>query len=244
MNNVEKVIAIATAEIGYLEKKSNSQLDDKIANAGSNNFTKYWRDMYPSYQGNAWCDCFVDWCFTKAYGKDAAQKLECGGCGVFYTPTSAKKYKDAKQWFTSPKVGDQIFFRNSKRICHTGIVYKVDSKYVYTIEGNTSGASGVIANGGGVCKKQYALNSSYIAGYGRPKYDVAETFKPYKVKTTADLNIREGVGTTTKIVGLLKKGHEFTIREEKSGWGRVCVISDSNKKTVNGWVSLKYTQRV
>ena len=38
---IEKVILIAKNEIGYLEKKSNSQLDSKTANAGSNNYTKY-----------------------------------------------------------------------------------------------------------------------------------------------------------------------------------------------------------
>ena len=37
--NAEKVILIAKNEIGYLEKKSNSQLDDKTANAGSGNYT-------------------------------------------------------------------------------------------------------------------------------------------------------------------------------------------------------------
>ena len=62
------VINIAKAEVGYLEKKSNSQLDSKTANAGSANYTKYGRDMhaiYPSVMDfpAAWCDCFVDWCF-------------------------------------------------------------------------------------------------------------------------------------------------------------------------------------
>lgn len=44
---VDKLLLIAETEIGYLEKKSNSQLDDKTANAGSNNYTKYARDLYP-----------------------------------------------------------------------------------------------------------------------------------------------------------------------------------------------------
>ena len=43
--------------------------------------------------------------------------------------------------------------------------------YVYTIEGNTSVASGVIANGGGVCRKKYSLSYNRIYGYGRPEYD-------------------------------------------------------------------------
>lgn len=174
--NVNKVIEIALAEVGYLEKRSNSSLDSKTQNAGSANYTKYGRDMhnlYPSYMDfpAAWCDCFVDWCFYKAYGKTNAMKL-LGGKFDDYTVNSAQLYKNKGAWYTSnPKVGDQIFFKNSSRICHTGLVYKVTSTTVYTIEGNTSGASGVVANGGGVCKKSYALNYSRIAGYGRPAYD-------------------------------------------------------------------------
>jgi hypothetical protein len=32
---VNKVVDIAMAEVGYIEKKSNANLDDKTANAGS-----------------------------------------------------------------------------------------------------------------------------------------------------------------------------------------------------------------
>ena len=177
--DISKVISTAEGEVGYLEKKSNKNLDSKTGNAGSNNFTKYWRDLAPSFQKQPWCDTFVSWCFLKTYGRDAAQKLLCGGFNNYYTPTSAELFKKNKQWFTSPKAGDQIFFKNSKRICHTGLVYGVDKLYVYTIEGNTSGASGVIPNGGGVCKKKYRLNDPAIAGYGRPAYGS-------QVKPTAD----------------------------------------------------------
>lgn len=174
-NYASKVIDIALKEVGYLEKKSNKSLDNKTANAGHANYTKYGRDMHKIYPSTmdfpaAWCDCFVDYCFYKAFGVANAKGL-LGGRFDDYTPNSAGLYKNKKAWHTSPKVGDQIFFHNGTRICHTGIVYKVDSKYVYTIEGNTSTASGVVANGGGVCKKKYALNYSRIAGYGRPKYD-------------------------------------------------------------------------
>ena len=168
--DINKLIQIAKNEVGYLEKKSNAQLDSKTGNAGSNNYTKYWRDLAPSYQGQAWCDCFVDWCFNRAYGSIVAQQLECGGFKEFYTPTSAKCYKAKGQWFTSPKVGDQIFFKNSERICHTGIVVAVSATSVTTIEGNTSAGTTVIPNGGGVFEKTYAINHSRIAGYGRPNY--------------------------------------------------------------------------
>lgn len=208
-----KVIDAALEEVGYLEKKTNAQLDDKTANAGSNNYTKYARDYAKhsgiNVQGQPWCDVFVDEMFVKAFGVEAAKKL-LGGFSA-YTPTSAQYFKNRKQWYTSaPKPGDIIFFKNTQRICHTGIVEKADNKYVYTIEGNTSGASGVIANGGGVCRKTYDLNNARIAGYGRPAYDtvVATTEstakheqKTYEVKrgyqTLVDLNVRNTPGSSS-----------------------------------------------
>lgn len=175
-NTVQKVLNIAEAEVGYLEKKTNADLDSKTKNAGYNNYTKYGRDMhelYPSVMDfpAAWCDCFVDWCFYKAYGTANAKKLLCGDFND-YTVISAQLYKNKKAWHKSPKVGDQIFFNNSKGgICHTGLVYKVDTLYVYTIEGNTSSTAGVVANGGAVAKKKYAKTYGRIAGYGRPQYE-------------------------------------------------------------------------
>lgn len=181
-NTVDKVLKVAEGEVGYLEKRSNSQLNSKTANAGSANWTKY--GAYFSTNPAAWCDMFVDWCFVQAYGK-AQAKAMIGGKFSGYTPTSAQYYKNMGRWYTkNPKVGDQIFFKNSVRICHTGIVYKVTSTTVYTIEGNTSGASGVIANGGGVCKKSYSLSYNRIAGYGRPKYDTVTTSTPSQTTQT------------------------------------------------------------
>lgn len=184
-NTVDKVINIALNEVGYLEKKSNSQLDSKTANAGSSNYTKYGKNM--GCNGLAWCDAFVDDCFVQAYGREKAKDL-LGGFSN-YTPTSAQYFKDMGRWHTSnPQIGDQIFFRNNTRICHTGIVYQVDSSRVYTIEGNTSGASGVIANGGGVCKKSYPLNYSKIAGYGRPKYENTKSSNNISIVSSPNTN--------------------------------------------------------
>ena len=65
--SAEKVLEIAKNEIGYEEKRSPLQLDDKHANKGSGNFTKYgaW------YNGGRalsepWCAEFVSWCFYEA----------------------------------------------------------------------------------------------------------------------------------------------------------------------------------
>ena len=180
-NTVDKVLAIAKAEVGYLEKKNGDAryLYDKRANAGYNNYTKYGKEMHEIYPAvmdypAAWCDCFVDWCFYKAYGVATAKSLLDGNFDD-YTVASANMYKNHNAWYTNnPKVGDQVFFKNSYGgICHTGLVIAVDNLYIHTIEGNTSAALGVVANGGGVSQKKYALNYSRIAGYGRPKYDTS-----------------------------------------------------------------------
>lgn len=228
-NYASTVINIALAEVGYLEKKSNKNLDSKTANAGSANYTKYGRDMHNLYPAvmdfpAAWCDAFVDWCFQKAYGVSNAKGLLAGNFND-YTPSSAQLYKNKGAWGTAPKIGAQIFFKNSTRICHTGLVYGFDNKYVYTVEGNTSGASGVIANGGGVCKKKYALTNSKIAGYGYPKYDAepVKTEKTSKVtatgtadnfskalagtyETAANLHLRNDAGSSNKSLCIIPKG--------------------------------------
>ena len=152
---INALIATAEAEVGYLEKKSNAKLDDKKANAGSKNYTKYWRDVKPDFQGESWCACFVSWCFMVTFGQDAAKKL-LGHFPFVYCPTLA-----AKTTNKTPKRGSVIlFWRPAKnRYGHTGIVYDVDNTYVYTIEGNTSGGSEVDSNGGGVHRKKYRLSS-------------------------------------------------------------------------------------
>lgn len=167
---VNKLIKVAEEEIGYIEKATNKDLDDKIANAGKNNYTKYARDLYPTLQGQAWCDMFVDWCFVKAFGKINAEKM-IGGFSA-YTPSSAKYYKDRGRFLTMPCEGEQVFFKNSSRICHTGIVTRVDGDYIYTIEGNTSNSGILVTNGGCVCAKKYNINNGSIAGFGEPDYDI------------------------------------------------------------------------
>ena len=61
---VEEFIAVAKAEIGYVEKDSKKDLDNKGANAGSKNFTKY-GEWYKN-NGVYWCQQFVSWCAYEA----------------------------------------------------------------------------------------------------------------------------------------------------------------------------------
>lgn len=210
MKAIDRLIAVAENEIGYLEKKSNSYLDDKTANAGSNNYTKYNRDM-KAWAGSAgindqWCQNFVDWCFVTAFGLENAKKLIYKFTN--YTPSGSDAFKNKGRYIKrgqrKPKRGDVVYFYSSAkgRIGHVGIVYNVSNSTVYTIEGNTSGASTLVTNGGGVRKKSYSLTSTYIDGYGSVDYSLiaadgwdtptASVEKIYKLGDRALYNYTEG----------------------------------------------------
>lgn len=176
---MERLIEKAKYWVGYLEKASNSNLDDFKENAGYNNYTCFARDYYEhtgnNYQGQAWCAMFVSEMFVQAYGLENAKKLINGLYS--YCSYGVNQFNQIGQWDTDPQVGDVIFFTNGTRAYHTGIVYEVSNGYVYTIEGNTSDTSGIIENGGAVAKKSYALTYSKILGYGRPDYLLVEESK-------------------------------------------------------------------
>lgn len=228
-NYASKVIQIAQAEVGYLEKASNKDLDSKTGNAGKNNYTKYARDLDAiagfyngKKNGYEWCDVFVDWCFVKAYGVDNAKKLLCQpakslGAGCTY---SKRYYERNGRFKTSPQAGDQIFFKTAKGVIyHTGLVYKVDKTYVYTIEGNTSADAWVVPNGGSVQAKRYLLTSASIAGYGRPAYDkepasAAPASKAPVSKTNAAVKSWQQAA--------IKDGFKFPKYGADGEWGSEC----------------------
>lgn len=173
---IDKLISIAKNEIGYLEKRSLNSLYDKTANAGSANLTKYWADILPSFQGEPWCACFVTWVFVKAFGKSAAETL-LKHYPYTYVPTIVQLFKN----YSSPEVGDIACFYKNGKFAHTGIVIGVGADKFTTIEGNTSGASEIIENGGGVCQKTYTLSKYPNTKFVRPDYSGVEKEEEKKV---------------------------------------------------------------
>ena len=182
MTPIEKLINTAKQELGYLEKKTNNQLDDKAANAGLNNWTKYARDLdnlgvYDGKKnGYAWCDMWFDWCMIKTFGLELGMRMTyqpMGEWGAGCT-ASAMYYKRNNSFYKTPQIGDQIFFTKDKgkNMYHTGLVIGFDANRVYTIEGNTSSDKGVVENGGSVNSKSYPINYKKIGGYGRPNYSL------------------------------------------------------------------------
>lgn len=170
MSIIDKILQVAENEVGYLEKRSNNYLYDKTANAGSANYTKYWADIKPSYQGQPWCACFVTWCFVQAFGQETAAKL-LKHYPYVYCPTMANLFT----LNANPKVGDIVIFKHSGTFTHTGIVTGVNGDYFTTVEGNTSGGSTIIANGGGVCAKGYYNSNLPGTKFCTPDWSIVES---------------------------------------------------------------------
>ena len=173
---IEALCAIAEADEGYLEKKSNAQLDSKTANAGYNNWTKFGRDydlrMYgktPVLNGQAWCAIGLsDWAYRAGIGPDIIPPHASCSDGI-------SKFKKLGTWYPksgyTPKRGDIIYYTNDGTSpVHVGLVLNVAGGRAYTIECNTSGGTELEANGGCVAKKNYALTYNRILGYVSPKY--------------------------------------------------------------------------
>lgn len=148
----------------YLEKKSNAYLDDFTKNAGSNNYTKFARDVnswnQPGCQGQPWCAVYQFWKLVKVLGLTKALQIMGGG---FYNCKNVTAHaKEKGTWHSTPKKGALIIFRNGS---HIGSVNSYDTTYVYANEGNTSSVPGVVANGGACRNKKYKLTDSAIDGY-------------------------------------------------------------------------------
>ena len=216
-----KVIALAESEVGYHEKGSNAYLDDKTANSGSGNWTKYARDLDAlgdfyngPKNGYPYCDVFYDWLLYKCFGKEAAMKLLCqprysAGAGCYY---SAQYYKQYGQFYgpnTVPQPGDQIFFTyKAGEVSHTGIVVSVSGSTVNTIEGNTSD---------GTYRRSYQIGSGSIYGYGRPKWDDGGPTQTAQPETADQITAlaneviagKWGIGAD-RVAKLTAAGHDYT----------------------------------
>lgn len=168
---IEDVVRLARAELGYREKATNSQLDDKETNAGSGNFTKYGRDLAAagffngSKNGFDWCTQYVPWLGYQASGRDAEHTKEVfchSGPYAASCTWSVRYYKEAGRWSDTPHVGDQVFFGTYEDVRHTGLVVAVEGDTFYTSEGNS---------GNMVRELSYKETDPNLVGFGRPRYD-------------------------------------------------------------------------
>ncbi|HHX32280.1 MAG TPA: SH3 domain-containing protein [Bacteroidales bacterium] len=231
---INKLLEIASNEVGYLEKKSKANLDSKTANAGSGNYTKYWRDIDPGQHTQPWCACFVTWCMMNAFGQKTTEKML-----KHYPFINCDRLGKLHSLYKEPKRGDIVLYYNGTRFYHTGLVESVpSSSKIITIEGNTSDSSGIVSEGEGVFRKTRTIGSS--TRFVRPDYsmvtDVNGGFNEGGSSENDSGWERTGTGTCTgngvrvratpggRILGSLNKGNTFEVDGSKSGqWVKIKV---------------------
>lgn len=164
MSAAGRVVGIAQAEIGYLEKSLRNWdlygincLYDKTRYAGADNVTKYGfetgHSAISSIGWAPWCMSFVVWVLMAAFGKEKADKLLCGK----YKSASTMDTKDAmikggrQVSLSKAKPGD-IVFRSRSGGGHVGIVKGWQDGKIVTIEGNTAADDATAWNGGCVAQ--------------------------------------------------------------------------------------------
>lgn len=236
------VILIALSQVGYHEGDSDADMDGWNL-GGSENFVEYNRLFckLEGIWGYAWCAAFVSWCQFQA---GIPAEIDCSEVSCPRMINEILKpqglYKTCESGYT-PIIGDLIYFKNATSNAvstHVGLVIGVRDGYVYTVEGN---------GGERVARHKYALDDSYIVGYGALKYETKEgtdysvfsleedSAKPGKFVVTADsLNVRAGAGTSFSILGALKHGDEVEVLKFNENWGKI------DFKGKEGWISASY----
>jgi hypothetical protein len=156
-----ELLSYAMDQLGYRE--------------GPNNWNKYAAEPAMTQllgwnaQNQPWCNVFVNACFVACFGLEigAAMLYQPIGVGSALCRASADFFKAACAWIErgrTPELGDVIFFYRSGDINHMGIVSRVASGSVVTIEGNSSDS---------VAERCYSVSDTGIAGYGRPQWAIA-----------------------------------------------------------------------
>lgn len=143
---MNRIIEIATAEVGTKEQPENS------------NETKF--GEWFGLNGVAWCGIFVSWVYAMAGKQLPKIGFSKGFAGC---QTAVKYFKDNNKITVNPVPGDIVFFdwNADGRVDHTGIFIKdFDGIWFKTIEGNTSLKNQ--SNGGQVMIRQRKYGSNVL----------------------------------------------------------------------------------
>lgn len=177
MGSLNELISLARSEEGYVEKASNKNLDSKTGNRGTNNYTKYSRDVNNAglrgCQGQAWCATSAFWLDLKTFGVDKALQLwnmnryTYVGYSCFST---YNVFAACGKVGKTPKLGALVVFTFS----HMGRVLRIYTQngitYFDCWEGNTS--SNLNDRNGGMVKiKKRRADDSTIKGFCYIDYD-------------------------------------------------------------------------
>lgn len=183
MNAREKLVAVATGEVGVKESPAGS-------NRVKYNTWFYGREV--SGSSYPWCCAFVCWCFAQA-GLGSLVRMT-GGCTTMMNWFKAKgRLVPARE----AQPGDLVFYQFDKDAYadHIGIVEKVTKTGVTAIEGNTSLTSD--DNGGAVMRR--TRKWSVMMAAGRPEWESAKEEKEM-TKEEVERLVRGEVESATRPV--------------------------------------------
>lgn len=164
------IVNIAVRESGYREKATNANLNDKMANAGTANYTKYgeWYGLNPEQ----WCAMFVSWCANQAgISTSIVPKFADCDVGRVYFQNNKLFFFRGEQ---EPQEGD-IFFKgdNINDATHVGIVVAVEGEYMHIVHGNTF-IDGTEVEG--VWDEWVKKTDTRYIGFARPSYPVTHSY--------------------------------------------------------------------
>lgn len=145
MTRQQKALKIAITQLGKCENPLGSNWGHPVQD-----YLKAVGIGFPA----SWCMAFVYWC----YGTENNPLVKTGGVLRAWNEAD-KKYRVVGD----PQPGDIFIMNFGKGLGHTGIVERVDSTFIYTIDGNTNDSGS--REGIEVSRKQRPRNK--IVGYLR-----------------------------------------------------------------------------
>lgn len=155
-NQRNDIANVALSQEGYYESNSKDKLSGANLGEGTySNYTEY--GNWYGKNGVAWCAIFISWCAAQAgvstsiINKTPTATAQAF-CGTYYNFGSV-----------TPQVGDIIALSTSNE--HVGLIYKVDSSFIYTIEGNMR------SGGTRVSKVQYSKSTGKRTWNNGKSYD-------------------------------------------------------------------------
>lgn len=227
MGTLKGLIDRGRAEDGYIEKASDFNLDSKTANKGSNNYTKYSRDVnnygLMGCQGQPWCCTFQFWIEAQEYGLEKALEhwnMTRGSYVGYNCFSTYNAFKKAGKIGMTPRLGAVVIFDFSHAGRVVNIYSKNGQKYWDCLEGNTS-SNLSDRNGGQVKIKTRPWNDSSVKGYCY--IDYAEEIKEGWVKDQHGWWYRRADGTYPVNQWMLINHHWYLFGTSgylRTGWHR------------------------
>ena len=182
ISTAQKVVDIAMQYLGCKQGSAKQKKLIKIFNkVKPHGYTAHWKDLW----------CAEAWSAWQIAAGNTAKEVPLS-CNVGQLVTDARKLgiwveKDS----TVPKIGWGIIYDwddsgkgdNKGTPDHVGLVYAVDKKWIYVIEGNKGSA--------GTCgKRAIQINGKFIRGFIAPKY--AAEKPPAKNTKTITYTVKAG----------------------------------------------------